>query len=97
MQNSKWHHNPSLDITPSLPPETNIGLRHLHFVDSSRDDISTGKREFMASVFYRAETDDAAPRARLTDILQPCVDEALELLSQGSGHELTFAGRNIVA
>src|SRR4028118_1438622 len=85
MQNAKWHHNPSLDITPSLPPETSIGLRHLHLVDPSRDDISTGKREFMASVFYRAEPDVAAPRARLTDILQPRLDEALALLSQDSG------------
>jgi hypothetical protein len=100
MQNSKWHHNPSLDITPSLPPETSIGLRHLHFVDSSRDDISTGKREFMASVFYRADTDVAAPRARLTDILQPHVDEALELLSKSSGlaaHEKAAVFSRLIA
>ncbi|HEY0076033.1 MAG TPA: hypothetical protein VGB77_18175 [Abditibacteriaceae bacterium] len=85
MQNLKWHDNPSLNATPSLPSETTIGLRHFQFKDLSREDISTGRREFMVSVFYRAETDVTAPRARLTDILQPRIEEALDLLSLGIG------------
>jgi len=77
--------NQNLGATPSLPSETSIGLRHFHLVDLSRDDISTGQREFMVSAFYPAQTDVTAPRARLTDILQPRLHEALERLSQGSG------------
>ncbi len=76
-----WH----LDATPPLPAGTAIGLHHFPIEDPARDDISTGIREFMVSVFYPAEVDEAAPRARIADILKPRCEEALELLSQSSG------------
>lgn len=85
MQAPDCQHEEPIDATPPLPANTAVGLRHLHVTDPSRNDISTGKREFMVSVFYPAEPDATAPRARLTDILQPRQDEALELLAKHSG------------
>lgn len=73
---------PFLDATP--PVAHPVGLRHFHATDPARDDESTTKRQFMVSVFYPGKANKAAPRAHLTDIFAPKIDETLELLAHGS-------------
>lgn len=75
------------DATPPLPAACAVGIRHFHATDPAREDISAANRQFMVSVFYPAKPNEAAARARLTDIFAPKRDEALELLAQGE--ELT--------
>ncbi|BCM92139.1 hypothetical protein IAD21_04018 [Abditibacteriota bacterium] len=85
---------PRFDATPFLPNNKAVGLRHFHAIDPARDDVSTEKRQFMVSVLYPASADGAAPQARLTDILAPRQEGALELLARES--ELGPAEKRVV-
>lgn len=61
-----------------------IGLRHLHLIDSSRSDPSTGRRELMVSVFYPAEVASSSENAKLIDLLEPAAAEVFVFLSQNA-------------
>jgi hypothetical protein len=75
----------TLDVTPFLPGGGAVGIRQFHATDMGRDDISTGKRQFMVTAFYPGRDNPGAPRARLVDLLYPRVDDALELLMRDRG------------
>ncbi|RYG59082.1 hypothetical protein EON80_26135, partial [bacterium] len=73
--------NLSAPSDPTKPVQGfDVGVRHFQALDASREDISTGKRQFMVSVFYPAIFDKEAHCALFTDFLAPRTDEALELL-----------------
>ena len=78
-------HNGTIDITPSLPAGSAVGIRHFHATDTARDDVSTGKRQFMVTAFYPGTCDKEAPRGRLVDVLHPGIDAALGLLAKDGG------------
>lgn len=85
---------PILTRTPALPGPFAVGLCHLHAVDPGREDAQDGgPRQFMASAFYPAVPTPADRPARMTDVFEPAVAAAIDLLTAGVGAAAGGAAR----
>ncbi len=68
--------------TNPLPGRFPVGVCHYHAIDATRmDEQDRVPRQFMVSAFYPAEAREGAVGARLVDIFEPAVTEALEYLT----------------
>lgn len=69
--------------TQPLPQGRAVGLKQFQVEDATREDVSTGTRKFMVSLWYPAVPDATASQARLADILAPNFWDAVVRLTEG--------------
>jgi hypothetical protein len=75
--------------TGPLPGRFPVSVCHFHAIDATRmDEQDRVPRQFMISAFYPAEVREGAVGARMVDVFEPAITEALEYLKAETKEKL---------